>query len=64
MNFELYEVWSVDETGHEELLETTASRKEAEEIAEASLGLGYFQTVIYREDDNGDLKEVDRFELG
>ena len=64
MNFELYEVWSVDETGHEELLETTASRKEAEEIAEASLGLGYFQTVIYREDDNGDLKEVDRFEIG
>jgi hypothetical protein len=64
MNFELYEVWSVHEDGHEELLETTASRKEAEEIAEASLGLGYFQTVIYREDDNGDLKEVDRFELG
>jgi hypothetical protein len=46
------------------LLETTASRKEAEKIAEASLGLGYFQTVVYREDDNGDLKEVDRFELG
>lgn len=64
MNFELYEVWSVDEAGHEELLETTASRKEAEEIAEASLGLGYFQTVIYREDENGDLKEVDRFEIG
>ena len=64
MNFELYEVWSVDEAGHEELLETTSSKKEAEEIAEASLGLGYFQTVVYREDDNGDLKEVDRFEIG
>jgi translation elongation factor EF-1beta len=64
MNFELYEVWSVDEAGHEELLETTASRKEAEEIAEASLGLGYLQTVIYREDENGDLEEIQRFELG
>lgn len=63
MNFELYEVWGVDDDLHEELLETTASRKEAEEIAEASLGLGYFQTVIYREDENGDLDEVERFEI-
>ena len=64
MNFELYEVWGVDESGHEELLETTASRKEAEEIAEASLGLAYFQTVIYREDENGDLEEIQKFKLG
>ena len=64
MNFELYEVWSVDEAGHEELLETTASRKEAQEIAEANLGLGYLQTVIYREDENGDLEEIQRFDLG
>ena len=64
MNYELYEVWGVNDDEHEELLETTASRKQAEEIAEASLGLGYFQTVIHQEDDNGDLKEVDRFELG
>ena len=64
MNYELYEVWGVDEAFHEELLETTASKKQAEEIAEASLGLGYFQTVIYKEDENGDLKEVDRFEQG
>lgn len=63
MNFELYEVWGVNDDLHEELLETTASKKEAEEIAEASLGLGYFQTVIYREDENGDLDEVERFEL-
>jgi hypothetical protein len=33
MNFELYEVWAVDEAGHEELVETTSSRKEALEIA-------------------------------
>lgn len=64
MNYELYEVWGAEEDGHEELLETTASKKQATEIAEASLGLGYFQTIIYREDENGDLEEVDRFEQG
>ena len=64
MNFELYEVWAVDEAGHEELLETTSSKKEAYEIAEAGLGLGHFQTVVYKEDDSGDFKELDRFELG
>jgi len=64
MNFELYEVWAVDEAGHEEILETTSSKKEAEEIAETSLGLGYFQTVIYRENETGELDEVRRFELG
>ena len=62
MNYELYEVWGVDDDGHEELLETTASKKQAEEIAEESLSLGFFQTVIYREDDNGDLEELERFE--
>ena len=64
MNFELYEVWAVDEAGHEELLETTSSKKEAYEIAESSLGLGYFQTVVYKEDESGDQTEIERFELG
>lgn len=62
MNYELYEVWGVDEDFHEELLETTSSKKEAVEIAEASLGLGYFQTVIYKENEDGELDEVERFE--
>lgn len=64
MSYELYEVWGVEEDGHEELLETTASKKQATEIAEASLGLGYFETVVYQEDDNGEMKEIDRFEQG
>lgn len=64
MNFELYEVWGVDEEFHEELLETTSSKKQAVEIAEASLGLGYLQTVIYRENELGDLDEIQRFEQG
>ena len=62
MNFELYEVWAVDESGHEELVETTSSRKEAIEIAEANLELGYLETIVYKEDENGDLVQVQRFE--
>jgi hypothetical protein len=64
MNFELYEVWTVDEAGHEELVETTSSRKEALEIAEANLGLGCMEAVVYQEDENGDLHEIKRFTHG
>ena len=62
MNFELYEVWTVDEAGHEELAETTSSRKEAMEIAEANLGLGYLEAIVYKENEDGDLEEIQRFE--
>ena len=64
MNFELYEVWAVDDAGHEELVETTSSRKEALEIAEANLGLGVMETIVYQEDENGDLHEIKRFTHG
>ena len=64
MTWELYEVWGVDEASHEELLETTSSKKEAFEIAETNLGLGYFQTIVYQENENGDLEEIERFEQG
>ena len=64
MNFELYEVWAVDEAGHEELVETTSSRKEALEIAEANLGLGIMEAVVYQEDENGGLHEIKRFNHG
>lgn len=63
MNYELYEVWGVNDDGHEELLETTASKKEALEIAQNNLE-DFGETIIYREDENGDLEEVQRFELG
>jgi hypothetical protein len=64
MNFELYEVWAVDEAGHEELVETTSSRKQAFEIAEANLELGVFEAIVYQEDENGDLHEIKRFNHG
>lgn len=62
MNFELYEVWTVDEAGHEELVETTSSRREAMEIAQANLQLGAFETVVYQENEQGDLQLINRFQ--
>jgi TPP-dependent pyruvate/acetoin dehydrogenase alpha subunit len=59
MNWELYEVWSVDEDGHEDLIETTKSLKEAQTIARNCLTDYIVECIIYREDANGDLQEVE-----
>jgi len=50
----LYEVWAEDEDGHNELLETTASQKEAFRIAQSSLSDGYISSTVYQETDDGD----------
>jgi len=60
MNWELYEVWSVDEDGHEDLIDTTKSLKEAREIAQANLTEYYVECIIYREDEDGELVEIER----
>ena len=62
MNFELYEVWAEDEDGHTEVQDTTASRKQAFEIAESLLGQGYLFATVFQETEDGDLKEIQRFE--
>lgn len=54
MNYELYEVWSVDDTGHEELVLTTASLKEARQARDTVEG-----AVIRRETPDGDVEEID-----
>jgi hypothetical protein len=54
MTYMLYEVWAEDEDGHNELLDTTASQKEAFEIAKDSLEDGYVSSTVYQETDNGD----------
>lgn len=64
MTWELYEVWGADEDGHEELLETTSSKKQAFEIAKASLGLGYLEIIVYQENEDGDMKELERLAHG
>lgn len=51
-----YEVWSVNEDGHEELIETTNSLKEAKRIAEAALTDSIVECIIYKEED-GELYE-------
>lgn len=59
MNWELYEVWSVDEDGYESLVETTKSLKEAREIAQGTLSEDCLECIIYREDADGELVEVE-----
>ena len=51
-----YEVWGVEEDGHEELIETTNSLKEARRIAEQSLTDLITECIIYKEED-GELFE-------
>ena len=51
-----YEVWGVEEDGHEELIDTTNSLKEARRIAEQSLTDLIVECIIYKEED-GELFE-------
>ena len=62
MNWELYEVWAEDDDGQEELIETTNSRKQAFEIAQTQLDLGYIASIVYLENEEGELEKVKRFE--
>jgi hypothetical protein len=62
MNWELYEVWAEDDAGQEELIETTNSRKQAFEIAQTQLDLGYIASIVYLENEDGELEKVKRFE--
>lgn len=54
MTYMLYEVWAEDEDGHNELLDTTASQKEAFDMAQSSLSDGYVSSTVYQETDDGD----------
>lgn len=58
MSWVQYEVWSVDEDGHEELIDTTNSLKQAKIIAENSLQDDIVECIIYKEED-GELEEVE-----
>jgi hypothetical protein len=61
MSWELYEVWSIDSDDHEELVDTTRSLKEAQEIAGATMKEdGIVEVVIYKETEDGDLEEIQR----
>ena len=62
MTYMLYEVWAEDEDGHNELLETTASQKEAFGIAQSSLSDGYISSTVYQENEEGDSILVKTFQ--
>jgi len=51
-----YEVWGVEADGHEQLIDTTNSLKEARNLAEESLTEDIVECIIYREED-GELYE-------
>jgi hypothetical protein len=64
MTWELYEVWSEDDVGHQELVETTKSLKEAKALAKLTLELEGIEAVtIFQELDNGDTVEIERLTL-
>lgn len=55
-----YEVWGVDDAGHEEIIDTTNSLKEANQLADVTLNdvdNGIVECIIYKEMD-GELEEV------
>ena len=59
MIWELYEVWSVDTDGRDELIDTTNSLKEAQQLAKESLTEDIIEVIIYKEDEEGELVEVE-----
>ena len=65
MNWELYEVWAVDIDGNEDLIDTTKSLKEAKEIAALHIKKeDITECIIYLEDENGELVEVEAVYAG
>ena len=61
MIWELYEVWGVEDDGHEELIDTTNSLKEATALAQESLTDQFIETIIYKETEEGELELVQTF---
>jgi hypothetical protein len=59
MNWQHFEVWAVDIDGHEDLVDTTGSLKEARQLASVSLDEDTIECVIYQEVE-GELEEVER----
>jgi hypothetical protein len=65
MNFVFFEVWALDDEGHEELVGTTASRADAMKMAEESLESTeqYLEVWVSQENEEGDLDEIARLTI-
>lgn len=62
MNWTQYEVWA-EMDGHQELIETTASKKEAIQLAERTFNDGVDFVQVFEETSDGDytiIKELSR----
>jgi hypothetical protein len=61
MKYELYEVWGTDSNGHEQLIDTTHSLKEAQTMARTALSNALLDNIteckIYRDVD-GELELI------
>ena len=64
MNYMLFEVWAEDQDGHNELLDTTASQKEAFEIAKQCLAEGYIYIEVLQETEEGESVLIKQFNGG
>ena len=62
MSYMLFEVWAEDETGQPELIDTTASQKEAFDLAKQSLEEGYLAVAVYQENEEGDSVLIKEFQ--
>lgn len=60
MNWELYEVWAVDEDGYEDLIDTTKDLKEARHLAHTNMedDEEIVECVIYKESE-GEMSQVE-----
>jgi hypothetical protein len=61
MNWVQYEVWAEDDSGHLELIETTASRKEALAIGKNTFNDRATMVTVYEETADGDYEAIKQF---
>jgi hypothetical protein len=62
MSYMLFEIWAEDDIGHQELIDTTASQKEAFDLAKKSLDEGYVAAIVYQENEDGESVAIKRFQ--
>lgn len=60
MTWELYEVWAIEEDGHEDLIMTTKSLQEAKKVASIKIKQeNYIAIDIFKETEDGDREVID-----
>ena len=63
MTWELYEVWAIEEDGHEDLIMTTKSLSEARKVAASKIKQeGIIAIDIFRETEDGELEAIESYE--